>query len=252
MITEWSSFLRIIQYWNLGGVPEKPQNGEFQELPYRSIFQMADRVDGGARVQNRRRAGHIRYPPQGKIMRHRAFGRFCEYLGRIAYPPNFVGRPTGPFGGFLASFVTGRRNLDSRLALQAPDCTEKYGSPQSNAWQSIFPHLAMGCGGCRAPGRHSQVPIEGQHPLRPHTRPGSGRFAAVSRGQTSRPKFNMPTHKTIVERWEAQGVARMGRIRGVRRNSLRNSEGPSDTSSPAAFLRPSVREIDLTPMTSLK
>ena len=45
MITEWSSFLRIIQYWNLGGVPEKPQNGEFQELPYRSIFQMADRVE---------------------------------------------------------------------------------------------------------------------------------------------------------------------------------------------------------------
>ena len=45
MITEWSSFLRIIQYWNLDGVPEKPQNGEFQELPYRSIFQMADRVD---------------------------------------------------------------------------------------------------------------------------------------------------------------------------------------------------------------
>ena len=44
----------------------------------------------------------------------------------------------------------------------------------------------------------------------------------------------------------------LGRIRGVRRNSLRNSEGPSDTSSPAAFLRPSVREIDLTPMTSLK
>jgi len=149
-----------------------------------------------------------RYPPQGNIMRFRAFGRFCEYLGRIAYPPNFVGRPTGPFGGFLASFVTRTPDLDFRLALQAPECTENYGSPQSNAWQSIFPHLAMGCGGCRAPGRHSQVPIEGQHPLRPHTRPGSGRFAAVSRGQTSRPKFNMPTHKTIVERWEAQGVAR--------------------------------------------
>jgi hypothetical protein len=27
------------------GVPEKPQNGDFQELPYRSIFRMAARVE---------------------------------------------------------------------------------------------------------------------------------------------------------------------------------------------------------------
>ena len=78
-----------------------------------------------------------RYPSQGNIMRYGAFGRCCEYLGQIAYPPNFVDRPTGPFGGFLASFVTRTPDLDFRLALQAPDFTEKYGSPQSNAWRSI-------------------------------------------------------------------------------------------------------------------
>ena len=60
-LREWSSFLRIIQDWNLGGVPEKPQNGEFQELPYRSIFQMADRVkifnlESGNRHKRRHRA----------------------------------------------------------------------------------------------------------------------------------------------------------------------------------------------------
>ena len=40
-------------------------------------------------------------------MRYRALGRFCEYLGRIAHPPNFAGHPTGPFGALLPSFVTG-------------------------------------------------------------------------------------------------------------------------------------------------
>ena len=47
-----------------------------------------------------------RYPPQGNIMQHRASGRFSSenVVGCIAYPPNFVGRPMGPVGGFLASF----------------------------------------------------------------------------------------------------------------------------------------------------
>jgi len=119
---------------------------------------------------------------EGNIMRYRAFGRFCEYLGRIAYPPNFVGRPTGPVGALLPGFVTGRRDLDFRLALQAPGCTEKFSTPQINAWQSICPHLAMGYGGCRVPGRQPQVPSEGRGPLGPHARRRSGRFSAVSRG----------------------------------------------------------------------
>ena len=62
-------------------------------------------------------------------MRYQAFGRFCEYLGRIAYPPNFVGRPTGPFGAFLPGLVTGTPDLDFRLALQAPGCSEKLDGP---------------------------------------------------------------------------------------------------------------------------
>ena len=55
-------------------------------------------------------------PPQGNIMRYRALGRFCEYLGRVAYPPNFVGRPMGPVGGYVVSFVTGRRDLEYYVA----------------------------------------------------------------------------------------------------------------------------------------
>ena len=64
-------------------------------------------------------------------MQHGALGRFCEYLGQIAYPPNFVGRPMGPVGGFLASFVTRRRDLDYYVACQAPYCTEKFNNPTS-------------------------------------------------------------------------------------------------------------------------
>ena len=78
---------------------------------------------------------YVRYPSQGNIMRYETFGRFCEYLGRVAYPPNFVGRPTGPFGASLPSFVTGTPDPDSRLDPQAPGSKDKFSTPQINAWQ---------------------------------------------------------------------------------------------------------------------
>ena len=68
----------------------------------------------------------------------------------------------------------------------------------------------------RAPHLGARSPAARPHRVRPH-------LLAISAAKTAIP----PSRRG----W-------LGRIRGVRRNSLRNSEGPSDTSSPAAFLRP--------------
>ncbi len=74
----------------------------------------------------------IRYPSQGNIMRYGAFDRFREYLGQVAYPTSFVGRPMGPVGVFLPSSVTARPDLDQYVACQAPDFTGKFsrGAPK--------------------------------------------------------------------------------------------------------------------------
>ena len=68
-----------------------------------------------------------RYPSQGNIMRYRALGRLCEYLGPPRRRPNFVGPPLGTPTAILPSFVAVRAGLEFRLANQAPGCTEKSG-----------------------------------------------------------------------------------------------------------------------------